>query len=552
MRISPVLIAAYLLWSSLPGWARLGGGSSYSSSSTSSSSYSGGGGGGGGGGGAGLAFIGICMVVLIGFMHKLRQSGLKDRSLLRHGVVAAIAGIILFWMSPYMIGLVGLIYLVLLNKASDQTMNLIGNFSDEIVVYVTTLNRQESSGSGGKSAMAGLLRGRLAARQGRPRLNLLLQHDPNFSTPVFREFVVLLYCQALMERVDGQFHHSRPFLQPAVADRLAKRNAGLKSVESVIVGYCRINNCDVVDGRRIVLAVELESNAVEDQKGVVRRELWTFERKVGILTQPPEKTAVLSCPGCGYSGEFPSGGVCPQCERSNRKGEFGWVVSSVTVLSTESFNPVLSSSSLEEAGTHQPTVLHPQLARRKEEFLTRHPDFDWTAFWAKCTHMFLNLQQGWSERDLQKLRPFETDSLYRTHQYWVELYREQGRINKLDDIKIEKWELSNIVLDAFYESVTARVHASMTDITTDEKGHLISGKPKPKRFTEYWTFIRRIGYRQPQGDQATQCPSCGAPLDKIGQTGECGYCATVVTRGDFGWVLSNIEQDEVYAIAHCG
>ena len=44
---------------------------------------------------------------------------------------------------------------------------------------------------------------------------------------------------------------------------------------------------------------------------------------------------------------------------------------------------------------------------------------------------------------------------------------------------------------------------------------------------------------------ATQCPSCGAPI-KLNQAGKCEYCGTVVTGGNFDWVLSRIEQDESY------
>ena len=41
------------------------------------------------------------------------------------------------------------------------------------------------------------------------------------------------------------------------------------------------------------------------------------------------------------------------------------------------------------------------------------------------------------------------------------------------------------------------------------------------------------------------CPSCGAPL-KIEMAGNCSYCRAKVTSGDFDWVLSRIEQDDVY------
>ena len=39
------------------------------------------------------------------------------------------------------------------------------------------------------------------------------------------------------------------------------------------------------------------------------------------------------------------------------------------------------------------------------------------------------------------------------------------------------------------------------------------------------------------------CINCGAPIPF---DGKCEYCGTIVTGGDFDWVLSRIEQDESY------
>ncbi len=43
-----------------------------------------------------------------------------------------------------------------------------------------------------------------------------------------------------------------------------------------------------------------------------------------------------------------------------------------------------------------------------------------------------------------------------------------------------------------------------------------------------------------------RCPNCGAPIGSIDVAGKCRSCNAKVTRGDFDWVLSRIEQDEVY------
>jgi predicted lipid-binding transport protein (Tim44 family) len=192
---------------------------------------------------------------------------------------------------------------------------------------------------------------------------------------------------------------------------------------------------------------------------------------------------------------------------------------------------------------------HRDLGRRREDFQARHPDFSWPEFWNKATGIFLKLQDAWSRREPNLCRPHETDVLFRMHRYWIEDYQRQGKINRLSDIKVERWELSNLVLDAYYESVTARVFASMVDVTTDEQGRVLYGDPRrPRRFSEYWTFIRRVGHQPAKSDSLHGCPSCGAPLDKINQSGICEYCETVITLGDFDWVLCNIEQDEVYEV----
>ena len=37
--------------------------------------------------------------------------------------------------------------------------------------------------------------------------------------------------------------------------------------------------------------------------------------------------------------------------------------------------------------------------------------------------------------------------------------------------------------------------------------------------------------------QITNCPNCGAPT-QVTSSGECEYCHSVITNGDFGWVLN--------------
>lgn len=557
--------ALTLLWLTMPAWARLGGGGGYRSSSSSRSSWSsssssrsswssssssssgwGGGSHGGGtyhssGGAVHASFWDIIIplffitVVVVGLYLAAKASSNQEsgQSGCFPGMSCGTLGIcgLLFLFNPPLMGLALLAYFVMTKKGSDGVgAAAFGRLSD---------------------AFGGVANPLTPTKNVNPYA-AVLRMDPNFSVPIFREFAVLLYCQAMQERPGGGFVHSRPFLGPKAVDMLSRRCKPDVTVSDVVVGAFRVRNSEVGQ-RNVVMSVAFESNYIEQSssgtRAFIARETWIMERRQGVLTRAPKAVSSLACPSCGYAGDIPADGVCPTCQTTNVRGEFDWVVTSVMVESLEPFTPHSAEGGGVEEGTQLPTVIHPELGRRREEFLTRHPDFSWPEFCRKASGIFLKLQQGWSERNVHLCRPHETDVLFRQHRYWIEDLKRHGKINRLSDVVVDRWELSNLVIDAYYESLTARVFASMIDVTTDETGKVLYGDPRrPRKFTEYWTFIRRIGSRPPSGDSLHQCPSCGAPLDKITQSGECEYCQRVVTLGDFDWVLTNIEQDEIYSL----
>jgi hypothetical protein len=133
------------------------------------------------------------------------------------------------------------------------------------------------------------------------------------------------------------------------------------------------------------------------------------------------------------------------------------------------------------------------------------------------------------------------------NQFWMKRYRENGLANRLDNVKIKRIELCRIELDAWVESITLRIHASMIDWTERvSDGVVVAGnKHQVCHFTEYWTWIRSVKHKAPVAGN-DRCPSCGAALDDLSMAGVCGYCEAKITSGDFGWVVSRIEQDEAY------
>lgn len=200
----------------------------------------------------------------------------------------------------------------------------------------------------------------------------------------------------------------------------------------------------------------------------------------------------------------------------------------------------------EEPGYRLPTVYQANYQAAKRAFHGRNPDFSWAAFSTHVNHVFVSLQQAWSSLQWERARPYETDYLFQTHRFWIERYRADGLVNKLDDVAITQIQACRIERDPFYETITVRIFASMKDYTVDAAGAVVGGNPKiDRKFSEYWTFLRRSGASERPEGSSEQCPSCGAEL-KISQAGVCEYCQAKVVSGEFGWILALIEQDESY------
>ena len=161
--------------------------------------------------------------------------------------------------------------------------------------------------------------------------------------------------------------------------------------------------------------------------------------------------------------------------------------------------------------------------------------------------IFTALNAGWTARDLAPARPFVSDSLYNYLSYWIVAYRAQGLRNVLRDMSISGIIFARLVRDRHYDAITVRVFASGFDSTVrSADNRRVSGSDtQSRRYTEYWTLIRAAGTHGAPHDP-DHCPNCGAALDRVNMAGNCEYCGTHLTRGEFDWVLARIEQDEAY------
>lgn len=389
-----------------------------------------------------------------------------------------------------------------------------------------------------------------------PDLAALRAVDPLFSLPLFLDLARLVYVRAHEARGRNDAESVRAYVAPEVFQTLRARNAATSEVREVILGATNLAAV-AFRGDDALLTVYFETNLTEvvgahRQQWLVR-ERWTFTRAAGARSPGPDRMRTLSCVSCGSPAETTTNGRCRSCDTVLDDGRLQWRVGKATLVHQEALHPIALEPGVGvEAGTRNPIVQAPDLPVRLRELQARHPDFQWAAFRARVVDTFQRIQGAWSDQAYEKARPLETDFLFQQHRYWIERYRAEGLRNRLDKVRVTDVVPAKVELDAYVEAITVRVFASMRDWTEDRAGKVVGGSRTGDRvFSEYWTFLRTAEAARrtgaPAGDHAPdQCPSCGAPLDKVNETGVCGYCDAKITGGDFDWVLSAIDQDEAY------
>lgn len=379
----------------------------------------------------------------------------------------------------------------------------------------------------------------------RASLERIKQWDSGFSVVLFEDFLYTLYSEMHRSRANAQVSRLGPYVSPTVQQAIG--DPSLQAIEGVVIGamrYTKFHNTN----EHVEITAEFESNLTELRGG--QRKRWyvvdrvTLRRGLKARSRRPERSRTLDCPSCGAPLEAIQGNVCSYCREQVADGRFDWSITALQLIRSEARPPLLLSN-VDEVGTNFPTLVDSGARNRFAQLSGRDPDVSEAGLHARVGLIFNELQAGWSQQDLPRIRPFVSDNLFQYFAYWIDMYRELSAKNISEKSRITRIELANVLSDAFYDSVTLRVYATGLDYTTDNSGKLLKGSRKHERaYSEYWTLIRGTTVRgKPR--LVASCPSCGAPL-KVSMAGNCEYCAAKVISGDFDWVLSRIEQDESY------
>lgn len=386
----------------------------------------------------------------------------------------------------------------------------------------------------------------------RSGLAAVREHDPEFSAVLFEDFMYALYARVQAARVSAT---AMAGLAPYVAEgaraaMLARAPAGV-AIDGVVIGAMRVVDRPEVTGGKVRVGLEFEANFTAQVRGRPEgyyvHERWVVERAASARSKPPTDLHTFNCPSCGAPWAASGDEQCRHCGRQVGQGKYDWTVMHVQLLGQDTRPPALTSE-VAEQGTGAPTVWDPRTRALHEMLISEDPGAAPQLIEQRFRKIYEALNRGWSALDLRGVRPFVSDSLYSYLEYWILAYRREGLRNVLEGMKVSRVEFVKLTRDKYYDAITLRFWASGKDYTIrTADGTRVSGsKSRERAYSEYWTLIRGAKVRgAPRAAEA--CPNCGAPLDRVSMAGSCEYCGAHMTRGEFDWVLSKIEQDEAYS-----
>ena len=171
-------------------------------------------------------------------------------------------------------------------------------------------------------------------------------------------------------------------------------------------------------------------------------------------------------------------------------------------------------------------------------------NFSEDLFISKVNNMFIQLQDAWMEKDWKRVRPFESDELFNMHNKQLQEYIRNNTTNMIEKIGILETEIRDYHDNGVTETLDVYMRVRMNDyIVDDETRKVVEGNAHQEITMEYMLVMARkkgVKTRMAENTTVTSCPNCGANVS-INASGECEYCGSVVSNGDFDWVLTRLD-----------
>lgn len=323
--------------------------------------------------------------------------------------------------------------------------------------------RREASSSASSSPYKRAAAPRRRVSQ-RVRVDQIREQDPEFSEIVLDDFIYALYAKAQRARgEDGELSRLSPYLSATVRDALAGRGGRSPvAVGEVIVGAMRRVSMRASE-EQLSLYVDFDTNYTEyavrepsgepgHPRGFYARERWRLVRARSARSRQPQDVEAFNCPSCGAPVEHDHTERCGHCGATHGEAGFDWMCDAVELLSERGGAPGVGGYA-EEVGTDSPTKVHRTVDDDLAALSQRDPEFGLEGFEARVRFIYHELNDAWSRRRWEQVRPYLSDRLWNAQRYWVDAYVKKRLRNKMKQAKVLRIQPAKVRSDAFYLSL---------------------------------------------------------------------------------------------------
>ena len=223
------------------------------------------------------------------------------------------------------------------------------------------------------------------------------------------------------------------------------------------------------------------------------------------------------------------------------------VMAAIVVLSL-----IFDVSEKRKKKKQQPPQGRPQGAQRTPDsrlqplgdLAVTDPSFDANAMQEKISNLYVQMQNCWTDKNIESLRPYFTDAFFTQMERQLNGLKSRGLTNHVDRIAVLGVNLRGFYKQGGDEHLIVELRTRIVDYTVqDSDKKLVSGDRNREKFMTYeWDMCRAEGSvtTREGAMQSVSCPGCGAPLS-INTTAKCPYCGRVVTLDEHDWALCAIK-----------
>ena len=172
------------------------------------------------------------------------------------------------------------------------------------------------------------------------------------------------------------------------------------------------------------------------------------------------------------------------------------------------------------------------------------PNFNAAALCEKASNLYVQMQNGWTAKNIESLRPYFTDALFTQMERSLQGYVQRGETNVVERIAVLDVTPLGFHQTGGEDHILLRLRTRITDYTVqDSTQKIVRGSRDQEKFMTYeWDLLRPTGTQtsaESGGMKRVTCPGCGAPLD-VNASARCPYCGTVLQQQAQDWVISAI------------